>query len=103
MRVIQEQIKMLPSILGKQEIDGQKTYRPISFCILTDTDGQFIAYNSLTGEIVEVSGAEAEILKKETLSVCEDAKQLIEKWYLVPCEHDDIELANEILAFVKVF
>ena len=103
MNVVREQIKSVKQVLSIQEVDSAKTYRPAAFCMLTEVDGQDIAYNTLTGEIAELTEKEAGLLREKEIAFCEEASELVKKWYLVPVEHDDIQLSDEIEAFVKLF
>lgn len=103
MTIIREMQKSLFNLLGKQTADAEKVYRRISFCILTAIDGVTVAYNALTGEIVELTAAEVETLQAETVGVTAITAPLIERWFFVPVEHDDIQLSDEVLNFLRLF
>lgn len=98
-----EQNKMFSQLLGAQPVVSDAVYRPISFCILSDVDGVCAAYNTLTGELLELTEDEAACLKSERVKGCDAVASLIEKWFLVPLEHDDIELSCEARALAQVF
>lgn len=102
MKTVREAIKSITTFLSAQEINSEKQYRRISFCFIEDIDGTSVAYNSLTGEIIELNDAEAEILQKDSVIPCEATKTLIEKWFLVPTDHDDIQLCEEIRSLLLV-
>lgn len=95
--------KVLSTLLSAQEVNETKAYRRITFCLTTVVDGVSVAYNSLTGEIAELTEAETTALQAETVGVNAVTVPLIEKWFLVPVEHDDIQLSEEVLDFVKLF
>lgn len=101
MRMICKRIDILKTLLPPQEVVADKKYRPISFCFLTEVDGQQVAYNSFTGEIIEITEDERKLLSSDFIYPSEDTKELIEAYYFVPVEQDDIDLADEIRGFAK--
>lgn len=103
MVVVREMPSVLFTILGTQDADASKEYRKLSFCLVTEADGTFVACNLLTGELLEVTAEEAEALGAPSVSVNEVTKPLIAKWFLVPVDHDDIQLADETIGFFKLF
>ncbi len=96
-----QQDKLFLKLLGEQPVETDKIYRPISFSILTQADGADIAYNTLTGEMLELEPDEAAVLRKETVAAEGAAVPLIRKWFLVPTDHDDIELSCEARALAR--
>lgn len=95
MRELQAQNELLARLLGKQETEEGLLYRPLSFCVLAETEEGTAAYNSLTGEVLLLTPEEAEALKRPIALPDPAAKKLIEKWFLVPLAHDDIGLCDE--------
>ena len=103
MKVIKEQIAAVKVVLPNQELNMAKSYRALSFCVITKVDGQNIAYNALTGELTELSDSEARLFDFDEIKLDELSIPLAEKWFFVPVDHNDIQLAEEIRAFVKIF
>ncbi len=103
MKVLREMTSIIKTVLGSQEFNCGDLYRPISFCHLEHIDGKNIVYNILTGEISELNDAEKYIITSDFVKITRDEKDLVSNWYLVPYEHDDIQLADEVLAFSKLF
>lgn len=103
MNIIREASKSLMTLLAPQEIDTNKEYRKIAFCVLEFVDGIAVAYNSLTGEVLELDNDEAGVLKQERIIPSELSKELIKKWFLVPATHNDIQLCDELRDFLKQF
>ncbi len=103
MKSIQSIMQVMQTVLGTQMIEESAQYRRITFCVLTEADGVCIAYNTLTGEVVELTAEEADLLQSESISVSDLAKPLIEHWFFVPIEHDDIQLVDETRAFFEMF
>ncbi len=102
MKTVQPQTKIVSGILGDQEVSWETEYRPIRFLVLNKIDSDFVVYNALTCEMVVVSAEEYAILNSESVYASEVSEELIKKWYLVPKEHDDVKLVDEIRAFIKV-
>jgi len=90
-------------VLGVQEPAADARYRRSDFCVLASVDGVAVAHHTLTGRIDELSDAEAAILQESCTFATEETKALIENWYLVPQEHDEVQLADEVLGFVRMF
>lgn len=103
MVVVRKNIDAWDILLGAQEIENNKLYRAISFCFFTEKDGKHIVYNTLTGEIAELDENERALLNESSVKPSEAAEELIKRWYLVPMEHDDIELCDEFISFAKAF
>lgn len=103
MKIIQEAIALVATVLAPQKTEENTLYRKISFCVRAVAEDVQLAYNSLTGEVVSLSEREAEILDGAPTLPTEESIPLIEKRFLVPVEHDDIQLADEILELAKVF
>lgn len=103
MVIVQNSIKILDTVLGEQIVDTKSIYRAISFCVFAEIDGKYIVYNTLTGEIAELDGSERSVLEQPSVIPSEVFEELIKKWYLVPTDHDDIRLADEISSFAKMF
>lgn len=94
--------KLASQLLGEQAAEAGKAYRPITFCVLTEVDGVSVAYNSLTGELLELDEDEAGCLGSDTVAVTPKTEPLINKWFLVPVEHDDMKLSCELRELAAV-
>lgn len=97
------QNNLFPMLLGAQAVDADAMYRPISFCILQTVDGAPVAYNVLTGELLELTADEAAALSRSEIRGGDAPAALIEKRFFVPTEHDDFGLAREALEMAKLF
>ncbi len=102
MVVVQPQDKFVNKLLGEQNVDNSIEYRRITFCILSEIDGDFVAYNTLTCEIVSLTADEYALLKSDSIVMSPIAETLVKKWFLVPKEHNDVKLVDEVRAFVNV-
>lgn len=103
MKRIVEPNKAVMQLIGAQTVDAAQCYRPISFCVLTDTDGKRLAYNTLTGELLEPDDAEAAQLARSVIPASEVNAALVEKLFLVPVPHDDMQLSDELRLLVSDF
>jgi len=103
MRVVQEKFKTLKHILPVQEIDPEAKYRPLTFCTFMTVDGTDIVYNAMTGELVELDSEEKTKVQIEVVEYSDDIEFWVENWFLVPVDHDDMGLADEISSFMQVF
>lgn len=103
MNIIRDQLPVVATLLGKQEVDPAGEYRRMTFCKIMTVDGQRIVYHSLTGTIAEISAEEEALLAAETLSFTEALCPLIENWFLVRTDHNDMQLADEFLAMMELF
>ena len=103
MKVIVQADVLIATLLGEQQINAEQQYRKNTFCLLTEVDGNSVAYNVLSGEMVELTLEETAFLQKEDSAYTEALSELIKKWFLVPVEHDDMKLSDEIKEFAKLF
>ena len=103
MKTVREPIKEVMALLSPQEISEGSVYRKNTFCLLQEIDGDFVAYNSLTGEIVVLSDSEKTLLESENITFCREAEELVKRWFLVPEEHNDLQLCDEVRSFLKMF
>lgn len=103
MKTIKETIKSVATFLSTQDVFPEKQYRRISFCFIEDIDGTAVAYNSLTGEMVELNERELAVLQEDVVIPSDGTRELIEKWFLVPTDHNDIQLCDELRDMVSLF
>ena len=99
MKSIRPPFKIAKSLLSLQDVCIGEKYRPISFVVLVDVDGQKAAYNTLTGELLFIDESEYDILSCDTVVADEANADLIKNWFLVPIEHDDKKLRDELVDF----
>ena len=71
------QNQLFPTLLGAQAVDADAMYRPISFCLLQTVDGAQVAYNTLTGELLELTVDEAAALSGKEIKGSEAPRALL--------------------------
>lgn len=101
MNNIYEKNKLANMLLGKQKIVNDLKYRKLSFVEIIPLDGIFLVYNNLTKQLVEMNSNEISMLKGKVLP-CKENIELIENWFLVPEEHNDIRLSDQLTNFAKM-
>ena len=99
MREIIRPFSAVPFLLGEQKAENFNAYKRASFCILTEENGKSIAYNTLTGRLVELNGVEAGFLNGESHAFSEGMSELVKGFFLVPENHDDIKLCDGVRLF----
>ena len=102
MKSIKLPFKMALKLIGEQEFVAGKIYRPLSFVVFTEVDGVNAAYNTLTGELLLLNEDEIHPFTVDTVVADDSVFELIKKHFLVPVEHDDMQLRDEIVDFCKV-
>lgn len=102
MVTIKGMYKTLTVLLGSQECVSTEKYRRNTYSFVLEDNGTKIAYNVLTGEIVELSDVEFDVLQQESVEFAEEIRELIAKWFLVPVDYDDFQLSDEISDFLKM-
>ena len=88
--------------LGKQKIKNA-VYRPFLYSQKYTVDDGMLLYNFLTGDLVFLD-------KKETLlynnvnsdEASELRMQLIENWFLVTEDNDDVKLSEQVFSFMRI-
>ena len=103
MRQIAKPNRAVLQLIGAQTVDKAQTYRPISFCVQTEADGERLAYNTLTGEVLQLDAAEAALLRREAIPAAEADEALVAGLFLVPVSHDDMQLSDEVRLLVSDF
>jgi len=100
MQVIYATISPFKKLLGKQKVQQNLSYRPLTYLVKQSTADGLLLYNNLTKALVRLTDEEALILKpSQDLKTQEqaDAKtQLIKNWFLVPEAHDDRKLCQQM-------
>lgn len=98
MKEIKTSTEPLDSLLNKQEVEDGQTYRPMSFVVEQPVDDGLLLYHTMTKAMLLLSPEEARLYKSRPASL----PQLIEKWFLVPTEHDDRQLSRQVRDVVKL-
>lgn len=101
MQNIQTAIAMFTSIIGKQSIDTSKEYRFLNYILeVKYADNINLLYNNLTKEFLVFDDNELKLIKNKNLD-CDLVCELIKKWFLVPTDHNDSLLRQQVLQFAK--
>lgn len=96
MKRIIDKIPGVAFALGKQDIDASLFYRRASFCVLTQSEGATVAYNSLTGELLELERGEESLFPDVAIPYSHGMACLIESYFLVPADFDEIAYCDNI-------
>ena len=92
MKTIFEPAKPYFKLLGNQKAQAGATYRLMTFVVQTDVDDGLLLLHNMTKEMV--------LLSKEEQAVFEqcptDLPELISHWFLVPEDHDDCKLSQQL-------
>ena len=81
--------------LGTQTVDYSKEYRVITYNMQVRSDDGLLFYNNLTGELILIDEVEEQVVRNRDMSSTIFI-ELIEKWYFVPMDCDDIKLCNQV-------
>ena len=103
MHILIEKNKLANTFLGKQTIDSNKSYRKLSFVQLVNLDDVTIAYNNLTKEMISLNDFEINLFQKENFSPNRENSELIENWFFVPVENNDLLLSDQLCEMAKLF
>ena len=89
-------------MVGKQRIAEKKDYRLLKFCYSCDYNGVTLLYNNMTKEFLELTTSEAALINSETFDPHDPfVRELIEKWFLVPVDHNDFALSDQITQLAR--
>lgn len=89
-------------ILGVQQFSAKKKYRLLKFCYLLDLKNQSLLFNNLTKELLLLTDKETEKIKNRSVMPEDFTKLLVNKWFLVPIDNDDISLCDNLRDVVKL-
>ncbi|MGX8682612.1 MAG: radical SAM protein [Bacteroidales bacterium] len=98
MKTILEPIKPFGKLLGKQRRKSDATYRLMNFVVQTPVDEGLLLLHTMTKEMLLLSPEEQQVFEKNPV----DLPELIDKWYLVPTEHDDRKLSRQLRKVAKI-
>lgn len=105
MTVVKSFSSEIEHLLGKQVIKGDTRYRMLSFCIITEEEGKTLVCNLLTRKWISVDAQELAIMENgvDASEMDELAQALAEMWFLVPEDHDDCALCDEMRSILTMF
>lgn len=99
MKTIYEMQPLLQRLLPKESPQPGVPYRLITFCMQLETEQGLLLYNTMTREMILLEGEERAAVS-ERFPKTETALKLVRDFWLVPEEHDDCQLADEVDSFV---
>lgn len=93
------------ALLGKQEVKEGARYRRFTFCLAVEEAGEKCVCNLLTRRLLVLTPAEYALLNEgvEASAMDDTARALVADWFLVPEEHDDFQLCDELRLFWWTF
>lgn len=103
MTVIYDSNNLQQQVLGEQNPDSTLQYRIIQYCIPAEVENGFLLYNKLTGKIILLSLEEYSCISSPTFSLKPQILNLVKDWFIVPVDHDDMLLADQITALIDSF
>lgn len=86
------------AVLGKQELKSGEKYRLLRFCAIEEINGEYFAYNKLTGKIFLLTESEFRLLQKLPQLADNALLPFVEEWCAVPENTDDTKLADQFAA-----
>lgn len=96
MNTINDKAIYISSILGRQEYDIQKKYRPLYSLIKTKCSDGYIIYNTLTKQMILMSQEEYENFNNYGTLENSCMKKLVEDYFLVPYDFDEMKCCTQI-------
>jgi len=95
MKTLFEPKTLVEKILGSQKINSSIQYRQLYYLKSVEVNDGLLLMNLLTYELIYLTESEAELLNLMNLNN-EVIIKLIEKWFLVPENHDDLSLLKQV-------
>lgn len=92
MKTILNPIKPYGKLLGKQKHKADASYRLMNFVVQTPVKEGLLLLHTMTKEMLLLSQEEQQVFENNPA----DLPELIDKWYLVPNEHDDRKLSRQL-------
>lgn len=99
MKIIYEMHPLIRKLLPNTAPLPGISYRPIAFCVQLDVPEGLLIYHTLTKAVYLLDAEEKNALN-ETFPQSPTALHLVQDFFLVPQEHDDCRLADEINQFI---
>lgn len=104
MHIIQPCNNFIFSVIGKQKISKKCIYRPITYCFFKYYKNNILLFNNLTKELLSFKSQELSNYMIGNYCISDPIIQLlIEKYFLVPLEHDDVKLCDQLREITKKF
>lgn len=101
MKTILDCSKFSKLFMDEQAINTNVDYRFLHFCVQKKIGNDTIIYNNLTKKMVVLMDDEVEAIKKLPCKRIDVLDSLIKEWFIVPMEHDDCKLAEELFQLYK--
>ena len=98
MKLLQDYASVLSGLLKDQVFQEGVSYRLMHYVIRLPVEKGLLLYNVLTRAVALLSPVEMRKMDDDLVSVPE----LVTKWFAVPVDHDDRELAQEVRAVGKM-
>ena len=89
MKTIVEPKERVDKLWGIQRTDTAATYRMMRYVLRIDHNGDVLLQNVITGQLVKLDQAEAELLEKLPATFTPEMEQLIEHQFIVPNDFDE--------------
>ena len=88
MKTIIPTTPLIEQMIGQQKRAGDQQYRLITYVVQQPVDDGLLLYNTLTCSMVLLTPDEAADITAQ--------RELIDRWFLVPQEHDDRKLCRQV-------
>ena len=98
MKLLRDYASILSGLLKDQHLMAGESYRLMHFVVQQPVEDGLLLYNVLTRAVALLSPEEAKKMAEDPVSVPE----LVAKWFAVPIDHDDRNLAQEVRAVGKM-
>lgn len=100
MKIIIEANQRTYKVLGKQKIKDT-TYRPMKYVFQVECQDGLLLYNIVTEEMVLLNLSEKNMIQKGEIPFCEEVRELVEKRFLVPIDHDEMKFVKQLRSLLK--
>lgn len=102
MKTIIEQPTFITAALPKPNIDTTITYRPLKFLVFAETKDGNLVYNTLTKQLLLLNDFEYEILQKKQIEYSKSLDYLIETYFFVPYDFNEIKCFTQLKNLFKL-
>ena len=92
MKTIFEPAKPYFKLLGNQKAQAGATYRLMTFVVQAEVNDGLLLLHNMTKEMVLLSKEEQQVFEQSPT----DLPELINHWFLVPEDHDDCKLSQQL-------
>lgn len=101
MKIIRAAKKAEANCIGKQKISQKAEYRSFTYTMHKQTNDGLLIYNNLTNELILLDESEQRAIADKNIN-SHVFRELIEKWYFVPNENNDVELCNQVNSLMRI-